>query len=196
MTRKKVGILDYGVGNIASVQSAFERLGYQVVIGNSESSFSNVSSIILPGVGSFAFAMQNLRDLKMDKFLERRFEEEDVDIIGICLGMQILFDYSEEGQCEGLGLIKGNVLRFKEEECHVGWNIVSPLSDSFLLHKSAFYFNHSYYVSCPKEVILATANYQLEFPVAVKKKRFYGFQFHPEKSQNMGAGLIKSLMGD
>ncbi len=193
--RTKVGILDYGVGNIASLSGVLSKLGYQVLVGNNEDSFTGVKAIFLPGVGSFDFAMRNLRELKMDIFLKNRFKASDVNVIGICLGMQILFDHSEEGDCSGLGLIKGKVKRFSEKECHVGWNIASASSDFLISGQSGYYFNHSYYVECNTDVTLATSKYQKEFPVIVNKNKFYGVQFHPEKSQKTGEQLIKTLVG-
>ena len=191
---KKVGILDYGVGNIASLKGALEKLGFQVSIGKTESSLSKVDTIFLPGVGCFSYAMENLRHLKMDKFLRNRFDAQDINVIGICLGMQILFDYSEEGNTDGLGLIPGQVKRFTDKECHVGWNIATATQGTIICGKSGFYFNHSYYVDCAPDVTLATSKYQCEFPVMVKKNKFYGVQFHPEKSQNIGAHLINTLV--
>jgi len=191
---KKVGILDYGVGNIASLGGALKKLGFQVTVGNTESSLSKVDALFLPGVGSYSYAMKNLRRTKMDQFLENRFEANDLNVIGICLGMQIFFDYSDEGNCEGLGFISGHVKRFSAQECHVGWNIVEAKSNSIISDKSAYYFNHSYYVETSEKCVLGNSNYQLKFPVIVKKNRFYGMQFHPEKSQNIGAELINRLV--
>ena len=191
---QKVGILDYGVGNIASLKGALEKLNLNVCIGNTESSLSSVDTIFLPGVGCFSFAMENLRQLKMDSFLQNRFDAQDTKVIGICLGMQIFFDHSEEGNSVGLGLMKGRVKRFSEKECHVGWNVASPVKDTVISGNSGFYFNHSYYVDCKADLILATSIYQRNFPVIVNKNRFYGIQFHPEKSQNVGAQLLKMLV--
>jgi imidazole glycerol-phosphate synthase subunit HisH len=193
--KEKVGILDYGVGNIASLTGVLKKIGYQVCVGNTKESLSGVKAIFLPGVGSFDFAMRNLKHLKMDKFLRNRFNAQDVNVIGICLGMQIFFDHSEEGDCEGLGLIKGKVKRFSDKECHVGWNIAKASNDHFISAESGYYFNHSYYVDCNKDEILATSKYQLDFPVIVNKNKFYGVQFHPEKSQDTGEKLIKILVG-
>lgn len=192
--KAKVGILDYGVGNIASLDGVLQKLGYQVKIGNTESSLSGVKAIFLPGVGSFDFAMQNLDNLNMMRFLRDRFEAQDINIIGICLGMQILFEHSEEGNCSGLGLIKGRVKRFSDKECHVGWNIASASSDFLLSGESGYYFNHSYYVECDEDVVIAHSEYQLKFPVMVNKKKFFGVQFHPEKSQHTGEKLLKTLV--
>jgi glutamine amidotransferase len=192
--RKKIGILDYGVGNIASLKGALERLNYNVVIGKNESSFSKVDVIFLPGVGCFSYAMENIKSMGMDKFLKKRFENQDVRVIGICLGMQILFEHSEEGNSEGLGLIEGTVKRFYKGECHVGWNLVEPTKSSIYSDVSAFYFNHSYYVKCTDDVIQAVSHYQVDFPVMVRSNEFYGIQFHPEKSQIIGGTFIKHIV--
>lgn len=191
---KKVGILDYGVGNVASLGGALKMLGFHVSIGKTEAAFSKVDALFLPGVGCYPYAMENLRQMNMDQFLNNRFGAKDLNVIGICLGMQIFFDYSEEGNCEGLGLINGQVKRFAAKECHVGWNIVEPKSEKIISDKSAYYFNHSYYVETSEKCVLGTSNYQHTFPVIVKKNRFYGVQFHPEKSQSIGAELINKLV--
>lgn len=190
----KVGILDYGVGNIASLGGVLQKLGFHVAVGNTEESFRGVEAIFLPGVGCFPYAIRNLRRLKMDEFLRNRFAAQDVNVIGICLGMQILFEYSEEGDCAGLGIIKGQVKRFELNECHVGWNIAAASNDHFLSGEAGYYFNHSYYVDCATDVTVATAHYQFDFPVMVRKSRFYGVQFHPEKSQDSGLELINTLV--
>ena len=190
----RVGILDYGVGNIASLKGVLQKLGFQVFIGNTEQSLSKVEAIFLPGVGCFSYAMRNLRHLQMDKFLRDRFNAQDINVIGICLGMQILFDHSEEGDCAGLGIINGRVKRFEGEECHVGWNIATASNDDLVSGESGYYFNHSYYVDCAADVTVATSHHQFDFPVMVKKNKFYGVQFHPEKSQNNGLQLINTLV--
>lgn len=191
---KHVGILDYGVGNIASLEGALKKLGFQVTVGSTESALTNVDALFLPGVGSFPYAMHNLRKSKMDKFLRARFDAEDLNVLGICLGMQIFFDYSDEGDCEGLGLFNGKVRRFDDKECHVGWNMVHSRSHEIVSKTSAYYFNHSYYVDCAEGYTVATSSYQKDFTVVVKKNRFYGVQFHPEKSQNIGAQLINKFV--
>ena len=193
--RKLLGILDYGVGNVASLKAVLQKLGFRVVVGSSEQSLSKVDALFLPGVGSFDFAMKNLRSSKMDIFLSNRFAAQDLNVIGICLGMQILFERSEEGDFAGLGLFTGSVKRFLDRECHVGWNLANPSSDFFGIGRAAFYFNHSYYVDCDPDVIVASSNYQHTFPVVVSKNSFFGVQFHPEKSQDSGLHLLHALVG-
>ena len=193
---KIVGILDYNVGNIASLKGTLEKIGYRVIVGKKEADFVTVDAAFLPGVGSFPYAMDSLRISGMDKFIEKRFVAEDLPFIGICLGMQILFETSEEGDREGLGLLEGKVKRFRDKECHVGWNLVDFRNTDSPDVRSAFYFNHSYRVDCAPDIVVATADYQGEFAVIATCKKFTGVQFHPEKSQKVGASLLHSLIGD
>ena len=195
-SNKTVGIVDYGVGNVASLQYSLKKAGYRVVIGFSEVDFVDVDVIFLPGVGSFSYGMDNLRTTRMDSFLINRFQAEDVPIVGICLGMQIMFEHSEEGDCSGLGLIEGTVGKFDKEECHVGWNFVETQNDIILDEKSAFYFNHSYKVQCADRYVSGTTKYQNEFPSIIQAKFFTGMQFHPEKSQHKGMQILMSIIGD
>lgn len=192
---KTVGILDYQVGNLASLKGALEKIGYRVIVGRKEADFIDVDAVFLPGVGSFPYAMDNLRSLKMDKFIQNRFYAGDLPFIGICLGMQILFEFSEEGEREGLGLMQGRVRRFEHDECHVGWNLVNSIETASLETRSAFYFNHSYRVECLPDITVATANYQGEFAVITASRKFTGVQFHPEKSQKIGASFLQSIIG-
>jgi glutamine amidotransferase len=178
------------------LKGALEKIGYRVIVGQKEVDFVTVDAIFLPGVGSFPYAMDNLRSSGMDKFIERRFVAEDLPFIGICLGMQILFETSEEGDREGLGLLEGKVTRFRDKECHVGWNLVDFRQAGSPNIRSAFYFNHSYRVDCAPGIVVATADYQGEFAVIATCKKFTGVQFHPEKSQKVGASLLHSLIGD
>lgn len=194
--RKKISILDYGVGNISSLKGSLERMGYKVITINNRKDLANQKVIFLPGVGSFAYAMDNLRKTGIDKDLKSFYQDNSKIVIGICLGMQILFDYSEEGSSNGLGIIPGNVCRFDNKECHVGWNIVEPKTNSILEERAGYYFNHSYFASCHKKFVIGTSFYQKEIPVIVNSKNFYGFQFHPEKSQNAGIHILKKIIGD
>ena len=110
--------------------------------------------------------------------------------------MQILFDFSEEGNREGLKIIPGKVKKLKNNECHVGWNIVTPKNNKSLQQKAGFYFNHSFYVECLPKYIQGISKYQNNFATMVKSKNFYGLQFHPEKSQNAGIHILKNIIGD
>lgn len=192
---KKIGILDYNVGNINSLKGAIEKLGHKVIIGKEEKDFVSVDLIFLPGVGSIKRAMKSLKKTGMGNFIKKQYINQKVPIIGICLGMQILFEFSEEGNVNGLGILKGTVKQFKNKDCHVGWNIVDYKNSSKLKSKKIFYFNHSYFVDCKSNLIVAKTNYQNNFPAIIKSKKFTGIQFHPEKSQTSGANLLSSLIG-
>lgn len=196
LDRKKVSILDYGVGNIMSLKNSLERMGYHVSVEKSKTGLKNKKVIFLPGVGSFPFAMSNLKKSGMDMFLKECFGSDDVIVIGICLGMQILFDSSEEGHQNGLGIIKGQVKKFRNKECHVGWNIVNPTKTSLIKQKAGFYFNHSFYVDCSSKFIIANSSYQKDFAAIVNSRNFYGLQFHPEKSQNAGIHILNQIIGE
>lgn len=195
MKKADVGILDYGVGNITSLRGALEKIGCGVVVGAKEKDFIKKTHVFLPGVGCYPFAMRNLRETKMDKFLEKRFLDGDLEVIGICLGMQLFFEHSEEGDAEdGLGFLRGKVKCFRNNESHVGWNIINPVQESNDFPRHAYYFNHSYYADCDSDVLIATCNYQKGFPAIVQYKNLTGVQFHPEKSQNVGAQILSLLV--
>ncbi|MEM8878155.1 MAG: imidazole glycerol phosphate synthase subunit HisH [Pseudomonadota bacterium] len=192
---KRVGIADYGVGNLASLEGALRRLGYKVTMGHKESGFTSVRTLFLPGVGSFGFAAENLRQTGLDRFITNRFHARDLPVVGICLGMQLLFEHSEEGDAAGLGLLEGRVQGFSRRQCHVGWNLVQrPSWVSGDADKSAFYFNHSFRVTCPRSYVDQTADYDGEFPAIVSEGLFTGVQFHPEKSQMSGQLLLRRLV--
>jgi glutamine amidotransferase len=195
LKQKLVGILDYGVGNVASLKGALERAGYRAVIGGSESQLTDIDILFLPGVGSFDFALENLRSSGLDRYISDRFRCEDLPIVGICLGMQIMFESSEEGNSLGLGLIEGRVEKFDENECHVGWNYVAAKSMKSIFEQNPVYFNHSYKVVCADHYILGETDYQGGFVSMVRSGRFTGLQFHPEKSQKVGEMLLK-VLGD
>lgn len=192
---KKVGILDYDVGNINSLKGTIENLGYKVIIGKKEKDFVSVDLIFLPGVGSFARAIRSLKKTGMGKFIKDQYINQKIPIIGICLGMQILFQFSEEGNVNGLGILKGVVKQFKNKDCHVGWNIVDFKNTNKFKNKNIFFFNHSYFVDCNSNLIVAKTKYYNNFPAIIKSKRFTGIQFHPEKSQTSGENLLRSLIG-
>lgn len=197
MTARPVGIVDYGVGNLRSLKGAIENIGRRVVIGGRPDALTGVGALLLPGVGSAAFAMRSLADYGMDEFVRERFESEDVPMIGICLGMQLMYDWSEEGDTRCLGLIPGRTLTFPGHDCHVGWNIVEPVGAGAGGHGSrrAYYFNHSYRVEAGPETLLGTARYgDTEVAAMVRSRRFTGVQFHPEKSQLVGRTLLADLL--
>jgi glutamine amidotransferase len=190
-------IIDYGAGNLFSISKALEEAGFKVKITVEPDLLMESDTLILPGVGNFGPATQRLRPLK-DTIIDE--VKSGKLFLGSCLGMQLLFETSEESPGEGLGLINGKVKRFKEnvKVPHMGWNTIKRLRDSTLLDgipdDSYFYFVHSYY---PKpeylKDVLAVTEYSQEFTSIVERNSIYGTQFHPEKSGDMGARLLENF---
>jgi len=197
-----VVIINYGAGNIYSVFMAIKKIGMDVIITSDLKDLEKSDFIILPGVGAFGDGMKNLRERGLDKAIKKEIEKNK-PFLGICLGLQLLFSESEEGDCEGLGLIDGKVKRFKFENLvvpHMGWNRVKFENPSFPLFegipdKTFFYFAHSYYAQ-PEEKILieGTTEYGVKFPSIVRLKNVIGVQFHPEKSGDYGVLFLKNFL--
>lgn len=196
-----IAIIDYGMGNLRSVQKAVEKVGFDSVLVEGPEGLDGVEKVILPGVGSFKDTMQGLRDRGLiEPVLEHIRQERPY--LGICMGLQVLFTESEEdGPCEGLGVIPGKVVRFREDHLkipHMGWNQVSFKKDvpvaGNIPQDSYMYFVHSYYV-CPEDpdVVAAVTEYGAEFPSMILKDNIIATQFHPEKSQANGLTLIKNF---
>ncbi|MFN0051804.1 MAG: imidazole glycerol phosphate synthase subunit HisH [Planctomycetales bacterium] len=197
-----ISIVDYGMGNLRSVQKACEKLGVAARICTRPEELTGAGRMILPGVGAFRDAIAELR---RQHFVEPILEHIAADrpFLGICLGLQLLFDVSyEEGTWEGLGVLKGEVVRFPERPelkvPHMGWNAVEPRADCPLFagipHDAHFYFVHSYYVVPAAEaVIAAQTDYGGRFTAAVQRGRMFATQFHPEKSQQFGLQLLKNF---
>jgi len=197
-----IAIVDYGMGNLRSVQKAFEKIGATARIVPFPRDISNARGIVLPGVGAFGQAMDNLRAIGWDVAL-REAVQRGVPFIGICLGMQLLFESSEEmGQHEGLGILPGEVKRFRGvlKIPQMGWNQIhiqgkqrSPLLRDVADGSYAF-FVHSYYCAPRDEgVVLATTDYGVEFASVVGQKNVFGAQFHPEKSQSVGLKMLENF---
>jgi imidazole glycerol-phosphate synthase subunit HisH len=195
-------VIDYGVGNILSVLNALDFLGYKYKVSNKKEDIINSPAYILPGVGAFNQAMENLNKLEIIKTLENEILVKKKPILGICLGMQILADSSNEnGYHEGLGWIKGNVVKMEASQKvrvpHVGWNDLSIKKENFLFKdttsKPHFYFDHSFHFKCEKEFICATCSNGGEIIAAVQKENIYGVQFHPEKSQRNGLKMFRNF---
>ncbi|GFZ33655.1 imidazole glycerol phosphate synthase subunit HisH [Clostridium zeae] len=196
-----ISIIDYGIGNLRSVEKALWSLGIESKITSSKDEVKSSSGIILPGVGAFPAAMKNLKDRELDELLKEEVKEGK-PLIGICLGMQLLFQSSDEVRyTEGLGFIDGQVKKFeiKEKVPHMGWNRLKFNVPSDTLkgidEGSYVYFVHSYYAQTDKCNVNAYAEYEVDVPAVVSKDNVIGFQFHPEKSGDVGLNILKNLKG-
>jgi len=198
-----IAIIDYEMGNCRSIVNMLYRLGINSIITRDHKKIKSADKIILPGVGSFDAAMANLKKHNLINILNQEVMEKKCPILGICLGMQILTEKSEEGKLSGLGWISGEAKKFKANQDikvpHMGWNYVevnknSKLSNG-LSHDSKFYFVHSYYVNVKNnEESSMKTNYSLEFDSAIEKDNIFGVQFHPEKSQDAGLEMLHSFL--
>ena len=194
-------IVDYGVGNIRNVERAFTKLGMDVVVTRDIELIDQATAIILPGVGAFRDAIQNLRKYDLVSCL-RRNAAKGTWIIGICLGMQLLYDKSyEDGQYEGLGLLRGEIVKFDDSQLkvpHMGWNqLVKQQEDEIgkgLSDNDYVYFVHSYYLKNEDlESVIFTSSYGVDVPAIVRKNNIIGMQFHPEKSGEVGVKILSNL---
>lgn len=191
-----LGIIDYGAGNLRSVQKALEAIGEKAVISGDRSVLDGCEKLILPGVGSFGSGMAQLCAADLDKYILERVK--DTKLLGICLGMQFLLEKSfEDGEFQGLGLVKGQVIRFTEGKIpQIGWNEVTclktPLFDG-IAEGTRFYFVHSYRADCADRFAAAKTEYYVQYPSAVYAGNVYGVQFHPEKSGEAGLRLLKNF---
>ena len=198
----KITIVDYGMGNIYSLQSALKFLGYDSICSNKREDIINADKIILPGVGSFKQAMDNIRKLKIDKSLEVAIKEKKTPILGICLGMQLLgISSTEDDFSIGLNLFQGNVDKFTDQSIkipHVGFNNVSYPEESVLYkginENSDFYFVHSYKMHSNEINGVAYCSHGENFVASFEKGNVFGTQFHPEKSQTNGLSLLKNFI--
>jgi imidazole glycerol-phosphate synthase subunit HisH len=196
-----IAIIDYGIGNLASVHNMFKKIGVkEVVITKEEAVIESADKILLPGVGAFDSAMKHLQSTGLIPLLNKKVLEEKVPTLGICLGMQMMTKRSEEGIEKGLAWIDAETLKFnldpslKLKVPHMGWNYVKVNFDNPLIDgvsKNRFYFVHSYYVKCENEKqSLATSNYGNDFTCMVNKDNIFGAQFHPEKSLKFGMKVL------
>jgi len=197
-----ITVVDYGVGNILSFVNLYKRLGIECRVATSREDLAGATKIILPGVGSFDHAMISLDKSGMREALDDLVLDKKTPVLGICVGMQMLANSSDEGDLPGLGWVPGTVKKFDLERVkklpHMGWNDVVPLSAGSLFtnlsDKLRYYFLHSFYFKCASsEHALATSVYGEEFTCAVNAGSVYGVQFHPEKSHHFGVNLLKNF---
>ncbi|MBK26589.1 MAG: imidazole glycerol phosphate synthase subunit HisH [Halobacteriovorax sp.] len=197
-------IIDYGMGNVGSVAAALEYLDIPYCVSNSEEEISKSHKLILPGVGAFSAAMENLKKLNLHQILEKEVIENKKPILGICIGMHVFAQSSTEGGLnEGLGWIEGQVTRLEEVDGikipHVGWNSVVAQSDSPIFNNFSkdseknFYFDHSYHFECDHKLVLGKTAYGRTITSVIQKDNILATQFHPEKSQLNGLRLINNF---
>ena len=190
----KLVIIDYGAGNIKSIQFAFKRLGYDAILSNNINEIRTADKIIFPGVGEASSAMKMLEESGLDKIIPTLKQP----VLGICLGMQLMCNYSAEGNTKGLGIFNVDVKRFSNtvKVPQMGWNVVYNLkSDLFsgIKEKEFMYLVHSFYAESCEEAI-ATTDYEIEYASALQKNNFYGVQFHPEKSGIEGSKILENFL--
>ncbi len=195
-----IGIIDYGMGNLQSVQNALSFIGVESFISSDIKKLEKADKIILPGVGAFKDAIDLLVEQGLDKFLQQ-VKLEGKPLLGICLGMQLLFETSTEfGSHKGLGLIPGDIVKFERENLkipHMGWNSLkiekeTPLFSNLPVDPQV-YFVHSYHLKTKEDVVSATTEYGEIVQVAAQEGNVYGLQFHPEKSGNVGLQILRNF---
>ena len=194
-----IAIIDYGMGNLRSVQKAFEYLGYKAVITQQPSEIQKADKVVLPGVGAFKDAMQTIKQKGIDKVLYDVVEQKK-PLLGICLGMQMFFEKSYEyGEHKGLAILQGEIVKLPEgvKIPHMGWNSLnikkkSPLFEG-LSQEPYVYFVHSYHLNTEADIVSATTYYGKEIQVAAQKENVFALQFHPEKSGDVGLNILQNF---
>lgn len=202
-----IGIVNYGLGNIAAIANIYKRLSIPAKFVSSPSDLANVDGIILPGVGAFDWAMTALRESNLCPPMSEAVFGQGIPVLGICVGMQMLASRSDEGDCDGLGWIAGEVKSLAGIQNaselplpHMGWNDLKVCSEHPILRglevDSRFYFLHSYYFHADNKAdVLAVTDYGDQFACVVQTENIYGVQFHPEKSHGWGIQLLKNFAG-
>jgi imidazole glycerol-phosphate synthase subunit HisH len=199
-----IAIIDYGCGNTYAFTNAFKCLNMPSIVANTVDEVESANKIILPGVGSFDYVMQSFNSSGLRRIVEKKVVEENVSVLGVCAGMQIFAEESDEGNEKGLGWVKGKIrlfdtvsIKHKTKLPHMGWNTIRP-KKSLLFNEindeSRFYFIHSYYFdNSNNEDMISTSNYGGIFTSSINKNNIYGVQFHPEKSHQNGLMLLKNF---
>lgn len=195
----KIGIIDYGMGNLKSVTNALSFIGINSFISSDTKELAKADKLILPGVGAFKDAIELIRNKGIDLFLNKR-TNEGIPLLGICLGMQLMFDTSNEfGLHKGLSLLEGDIIKLDVDLKipHMGWNelIIKKEEPLFknLPEKSYVYFVHSYHLQTDKDIVSATTYYGKEVQIAAQKNNVYALQFHPEKSGDVGLQILRNF---
>lgn len=200
-----ITIVDLEIGNLGSIENMLKKIDVPSVRTSRPQDIANANKLILPGVGSFDTGIKNLNKFKLRAILDKKVLEEKIPVLGVCLGMQLLTESSEEGVEPGLGWIAAHTVKFKmnsqDKELkipHMGWNQVVPKTRTGLFanlpEEIKFYFVHSYYVSCKtSDTVLAKTEYGRVFTSAVQQDNIFGVQFHPEKSHKYGMQLLKNF---
>ncbi|MBD0831960.1 imidazole glycerol phosphate synthase subunit HisH [Aestuariibaculum sediminum] len=190
----KLVIINYGAGNIKSIQFAFKRLRVDAILSDNPEEILAADKIIFPGVGEASSAMAMLQEAGLDKLIPKLKQP----VLGICLGMQLLCEFTEEGNTKGLGVFKTVVKRFEDsvKVPQMGWNVIKDLKSNLfkgIKEKEYMYLVHSYYAEhCPETI--STTDYGINYASALQHKNFYGVQFHPEKSSLAGEQLLKNFL--
>ncbi|MDO6492600.1 MAG: imidazole glycerol phosphate synthase subunit HisH [Cellulophaga sp.] len=190
----KIVIINYGAGNIQSIKFAIKRLGFEAILTDNVDEILNADKVIFPGVGEASSAMSKLRDSGLDALIPTLKQP----VLGICLGMQLMCNASEEGETRGLGIFNVDVVKFsnKVKVPQIGWNEISNLKTNLfseVKEKSHIYMVHSFYAPVTNETI-ATSNYDVDYSAALQKDNFYGTQFHPEKSSEVGEQILRNFL--
>ncbi len=190
----EIVIINYGAGNIQSIKFAIQRMGYEAILSHDIEEIQHADKVIFPGVGEASSAMKKLRDSQLDKLIP----DLKQPVLGICLGMQLMCTSSEEGNTEGLGIFDTDVVRFSNavKVPQIGWNQISNLKSGLFTgvrENEHIYLVHSYYAPHCAETI-AESHYELNYSAALQKDNFYGTQFHPEKSSDVGAKILRNFL--
>ncbi|MAJ43842.1 MAG: imidazole glycerol phosphate synthase subunit HisH [Candidatus Marinimicrobia bacterium] len=201
----KIVIIDYGMGNLRSVQKKFNKVNVNIEVSNDPNTIFEADKLILPGVGHFANGIEKLKEYGIWDTLNRKVLIDKTPILGICLGMQLMAKQSEEGNVKGLGWFDAEIIKFRVNDKlkykvpHMGWNNILINKESYILkgvsETNMFYFVHSFHINCNnKEDILTTTKYEYNFTSSIKKNNIYGTQFHPEKSHDCGQQILSNFV--
>ncbi len=190
----KIAIIDYGAGNIKSIQFALKRLGFEGILTNNPNEIQTAEKVIFPGVGEASSAMKKLKNSGLNELIPTLKQP----VLGICLGMQLMCNHTEEGNTNGLGIFDTHVIRFSNQVKvpHMGWNTIYNLESALfagIKDNEFMYLVHSFYAPLSEKTI-ATTNYELQYSSALQRNNFYGVQFHPEKSGMAGEQILKNFL--